>query len=650
MEPVSSAPVPVEQPVEQPPAPTPTEPPLFPSSDASADDETLVVSPDTGGDEFPNFDNVGEAAEATMPWMPGEDVGTEAAAAFPDFEAAAANPTPTADAPVQPPPAEPTLAPVIESVVEPAQVAPVVEVPAPDPIAPTEPNPVVTEPTATEPVITEPVVSEPTADAAQPAFVPPAATESAAPAGDALFAGLPGAETGSGAAQPVIESEVAAPNAESALPTIDTTPSASVPAPAEPAPPEPPAPAVIDNSTVPPVVEPAAVEPIADAPVAAEHPLFPSSPEVPAVAEPAAPTPAVDPPVETAAVTPVAESVAPPPVVEPPAFAPAAAAEPAFPDFSAPAATAPPEPVAEQPPVVDPVAAPVAAAAPAAAATPAPVAAPAAAPAETAKAAEPAAAKTKAASTVPTSWFLIALSVASAMTIVALYQIFGGSRAHQLESLPDVKPRVNAEGKVSLMLVPEDAALPPYHALTLGKPIEIEDEDGVRYGNVNVKAVKVTREPVEFVHYKGTSPEGVPTPPPTSPVLKLWLKITNVSKSQTFAPLDVELIFRRDNRDISNRRANNFVCGTDQLRKDGERVLLYRQSPDDEWELKGQPGELKPGESKLYYLATNVEGVDELQGDLVWRVHFRKGLSPKNYGVTTLIDVLFNSKDIVEAG
>lgn len=236
------------------------------------------------------------------------------------------------------------------------------------------------------------------------------------------------------------------------------------------------------------------------------------------------------------------------------------------------------------------------------------------------------------------------------MTIVALYQIFGGSRAHQLESLPDVKPRVNAEGKVSLMLVPEDAALPPYHALTLGKPIEIEDEDGVRYGNVKVKAVKVTREPVEFVHYKRTSPEGVPTPPPTSPVLKLWLKITNVSKSQTFAPLDVELIFRRDNRDISNRRANNFVCGTDQLRKDGERVLLYRQSPDDEWELKGQPGELKPGESKLYYLATNVEGVDELQGDLVWRVHFRKGLSPKNYGVTTLIDVLFNSKDIVEAG
>ena len=31
---------------------------------------------------------------------------------------------------------------------------------------------------------------------------------------------------------------------------------------------------------------------------------------------------------------------------------------------------------------------------------------------------------------------------------------------------------------------------------------------------------------------------------------------------------------------------------------------------------------------------------------LVWRVHFRKGYSPKNYGVTTVIEVAFESSDI----
>jgi hypothetical protein len=393
------------------------------------------------------------------------------------------------------------------------------------------------------------------------------------------------------------------------------------------------------------VAEPVVETPVAVEPVAAETIVVdPVATESAAIS--------VNPIVEPA-VAPVIEAVVPAPAIDPPAFVPPASDEPAaFPDFSTPTEVAA-QPAAEEFSAVDPVAATVvttpAVAAPvlalAAVTTPAPAAAPAA---ETAAPVAPAAPKTKtagAAGTVPTSWFLIALSIASAMTITALYQIFGGSGAHQLESLPDVKPRVNAEGKVSLMLVPEDAGLPQYHALTLGKPIGVEDSDGVRYGNVKVKPIKITREPIEFVYYKGAPPEGVPTPPATEPVLKLWLKFTNVSKDQTFAPLDRKLMFRR---------ANNFVCGTNQLQKDGSRVLLYRHSLDDEWDLKGQPvGDsslLKPGESKLYYLATNEDDLAQLKGDLVWRVHFRKGLSPKNYGVTTLIDVLFNSRDIRKKG
>ena len=45
------------------------------------------------------------------------------------------------------------------------------------------------------------------------------------------------------------------------------------------------------------------------------------------------------------------------------------------------------------------------------------------------------------------------------------------------------------------------------------------------------------------------------------------------------------------------------------------------------------------------------ENAVELNGDLVWRVHFRKGYHPTSLrGVTTLIDVQFNSHDISNDG
>jgi hypothetical protein len=40
--------------------------------------------------------------------------------------------------------------------------------------------------------------------------------------------------------------------------------------------------------------------------------------------------------------------------------------------------------------------------------------------------------------------------------------------------------------------------------------------------------------------------------------------------------------------------------------------------------------------------------LEHLQGDLIWRVHFRKGYSPKNYGVTTVFEVKFHS-DAIQA-
>ena len=55
---------------------------------------------------------------------------------------------------------------------------------------------------------------------------------------------------------------------------------------------------------------------------------------------------------------------------------------------------------------------------------------------------------------------------------------------------------------------------------------------------------------------------------------------------------------------------------------------------------------LKPGGSFETYVPTGTDGIDELDGPLVWRVHIRKGYSASGKGVTTLFEVAFDSSQI----
>jgi hypothetical protein len=58
---------------------------------------------------------------------------------------------------------------------------------------------------------------------------------------------------------------------------------------------------------------------------------------------------------------------------------------------------------------------------------------------------------------------------------------------------------------------------------------------------------------------------------------------------------------------------------------------------------------LKPGEVVETFVATTPEQIETLSGRLVWRVHFRKGYNPTSHrGVTTLIEVLFQSAEIMD--
>ena len=231
---------------------------------------------------------------------------------------------------------------------------------------------------------------------------------------------------------------------------------------------------------------------------------------------------------------------------------------------------------------------------------------------------------------------LIVGSYASAITIVLIYLLAVG-RTHQLESLPDLKPPMK-KGEVAATFYSPKNDLPEGHVLKLGQ--------SQRFGSVRVTPVKVTRGPVKFEHYSGKS---ALERSDTQPLLKLWLKFENVSRDQIFSPLDELLIFKRSTQNLGEKVfANNFLVAAENRKLLKSIFHVYDMPTHSEFAMIGHKldTELPPGETWQTFVPSEEEAV-ELKGDLVWRVQIRKGYHPKSRrGVTTLIDVQFNSQDI----
>ncbi|WP_437224887.1 hypothetical protein SH661x_003826 [Planctomicrobium sp. SH661] len=238
----------------------------------------------------------------------------------------------------------------------------------------------------------------------------------------------------------------------------------------------------------------------------------------------------------------------------------------------------------------------------------------------------------------PSRSFVILASYASAITIAFLAllmrQIYEHGHPHQLESLPDIATQKEGE----LTYVPANARLPAGHTLHF--------HEQQRFGNILVEPLSITREPVDFVHYSGDSTR---THPPTSPVWKLKLRLTNLSKDQVIAPLDRNLVLRWVSKAGQPVEFTNyFISPEGTTDRNAPTVQLYRLPVDSDWDLAGQElGKvLQPGESYETYLISAEEGFDALPEDLVWRVQIRKGYSEKGNGVTTIFQVAFKKDDV----
>ena len=232
---------------------------------------------------------------------------------------------------------------------------------------------------------------------------------------------------------------------------------------------------------------------------------------------------------------------------------------------------------------------------------------------------------------------LVVGSYASAVTLALIYLLAAG-RTHQLESLPDLKPPPKKGDVTTSDYISPVNDLPAGHVLKLGQ--------SQRFGSLRVTPVKVTRGTVKF---KPHSEKSALELFDTEPLLKLWLKFENVSKDQTFSPLDELLVFKRSKQSKSRKIfANNFLAAVGNRKQLKSIFRVYDLPTDSEFAMIGQElnKNLPPGETWQTFVPSEENAV-ELKGELVWRVHIRKGYNPTSLrGVTTLIDVQFNSSDI----
>jgi hypothetical protein len=235
--------------------------------------------------------------------------------------------------------------------------------------------------------------------------------------------------------------------------------------------------------------------------------------------------------------------------------------------------------------------------------------------------------------------FLLLLSYASAVTIGLAYLLITRSAdSQQQHQLEDLRDPVDEQGTVRIYQ--RGAELPPGHALTLaGKQ---------RFGNILVEPLRVTEGPIAFEHYSKNVKK---KQPPSPPVYKLWLRLTNLSQDQQIAPLDALLLFKRVVNRAGDPVANTFLTPAGQAEA-GPIVFNYPAAQDSEWDMVGQDlgRTLGPGESIETYIPSDSEGLPALAdaGELTWRFQLRKGYAPSGRGVTTLVEVNFPASAVAK--
>jgi len=227
----------------------------------------------------------------------------------------------------------------------------------------------------------------------------------------------------------------------------------------------------------------------------------------------------------------------------------------------------------------------------------------------------------------PVPWtHLFLLSYSSALTLALIWAVWHGWLQQPRVSQSTDSSSTGVEFATNNLETKPAGTIPPIpteNLATLGQTIRI--------GELEVTPLSVIITPLTLV--RATEPSTERRAEGSSLVLRL--KLTNISKDHTFAPL--ERAFLRDPISPLDR---SFIENAK-----GDTIGLFPLAIDSEWSILGQEfPELKPGESMETILASEPAATDELSSEMTWRVRLRIG----SYR-TDLLGVRFTKVEVLSS-
>jgi hypothetical protein len=221
-------------------------------------------------------------------------------------------------------------------------------------------------------------------------------------------------------------------------------------------------------------------------------------------------------------------------------------------------------------------------------------------------------------------WAMIGLmAYSSAVTLALTWVLWTGRGFHMAEA-----PVVNAEQPagesppkmVETRPLTELAPLPATNLARLGET--------VRIGDLEVTPIEVVVNRLDLI--RSVEPHKWRREDSDSVILRL--RLTNASRDQSFAPL--ELAFVREQSSPLDRSSITT--------KEGKIIGLFPLAIDSEWSIEGQEFPvLKPGDSTETLIASELGAADRLTSEMTWRVRLRIG--PYK---TDMIGVRFHKDDV----
>ena len=221
-------------------------------------------------------------------------------------------------------------------------------------------------------------------------------------------------------------------------------------------------------------------------------------------------------------------------------------------------------------------------------------------------------------------WAMIGLMGYSSVVTLALTWVLWTGRGFRPAEAPVVTADRPAGESLPKMVEPTPATvLAPLPASNLARLGET-----VRIGDLEVTPIEVVVTQLELD--RSIEPRNWRREDAESVVLRL--RFTNVSRDQSFAPLERAFV-----REQSSPLDRSSIAT-----KGGRIIGLFPLAIDSEWSITGQEFPvLKPGESTETLIASELGAADRLTSDMTWRVRLRIG--PYK---TDVIGVRFDKDDV----